>query len=53
MSANKEIILGKSGLVVFIFLKGLAGVCQADCLTSAEHIVLDWFKIPFLEEPKL
>ena len=32
----------------------MADVYQADDLTSADQVVLsDWFKIPFLGEPKL
>lgn len=32
---------------------GDAGLDQADYLMSADQDIHDWFKIPFLEEPKL
>lgn len=36
------------------FLQVMAGVYQADCLTSSHQVIpVDWFKIPFLGEPNL
>ena len=35
------------------FLQGMAEVCQLQYPTSADQRTPDWFKIPFLGEPKL
>lgn len=31
----------------------MAGICQADYLTSTNQVIPDWFKIPLLGEQKL
>ena len=35
------------------FLQEMADIFQADYLTSADQVILDWFNIPFLKKTKI
>ena len=55
-SRDKEVIIRPKSRLVrarLLFLQGMTEVCQADYLIYADQANSDWFKIPFLEEPKL
>ena len=52
-NGNKKGILCKKkwvGYCKVTFLQGMAGVYQEDYLSTADQVISDWFKIPFLQQ---